>query len=612
MTLPDSSVLLLAWDEAAASVAVPSGPARPPTVPLMHQLAAQRGVLAVYPHLPPEPADQPAPADGPEAPEHGEPPPESAPTAPAVASAAPTLPAESVGAAGPGAAPAPEAADAPARQPWIADLPTPGIRPLPGPAAAGGPAPHQESYIIGLNELPPADTVHWRAALGLAADGLQPRSVRSQWPATGPDAWPGGRPQAPAAPYAGAATPAHWPDAPATPVAGAAPAFPQPLPASRPHPGATSGLAEAVPPLPAPASGPTEQPDAASDQDASTRQPRLSQPTRQPAAEQQPEAVSPATAPSAPSVPLLASDLDDAALRWTAVPEAVGAAASGPLGAMAYPVPEAEVPVAAPLPAPAPNSARVAPLVAEAGPSAAAMPPVVPAASAEEPDEQDNGESANDAKEAPGQTQQQLNETQLFLNQAQQLLDQTQQLLHQTQQLLDQTQERLDQTQERLDQPRKRLNDTQEGHLPTALPALRLLPPTLDGLNGRIIDYARRALQLVEGRRDFGVIYAPNWPTWLAALEIRNRSGCPLVVYVTGLAADVAPTERGLLLEIERMTLRRAHLILVPDAAVRRQLETLYRNTIGEVRVVAADDDEAVQRVLNAVAAERQAVELRR
>ena len=129
--------------------------------------------------------------------------------------------------------------------------------------------------------------------------------------------------------------------------------------------------------------------------------------------------------------------------------------------------------------------------------------------------------------------------------------------------------------------------------------------PALDGLNFRMIQYARQATALVRGRRDFGVIYAPNWPAWLAALEIRNNSGQPLVLYAASLAADfVAPAERGWLLEIERMALRRAQLVLVPDETVRHRLHAQYGGTIGEVRVVAAADEAAVQRVLSEIAAD--------
>ncbi|WP_143080288.1 glycosyltransferase family 4 protein [Hymenobacter arizonensis] len=139
---------------------------------------------------------------------------------------------------------------------------------------------------------------------------------------------------------------------------------------------------------------------------------------------------------------------------------------------------------------------------------------------------------------------------------------------------------------------------------PVAEPTVSIRQPSMEGLNFRMIQYARQAAQLVQGRSDFGVIYAPNWPAWLAALEIRNSTGRPLALYVTGLVADfLSPAERGWLLEVERMTLRRAHLILVPDENVRHRLREHYGATIGEVRIVAAADEAGVQAVLSELAA---------
>lgn len=129
------------------------------------------------------------------------------------------------------------------------------------------------------------------------------------------------------------------------------------------------------------------------------------------------------------------------------------------------------------------------------------------------------------------------------------------------------------------------------------------LMPAMDGLNFRMIQYSRQAAQLVRGRSDFTIIYAPNWPAWLAALELRNSTGKPLVLYVASLAADfAAPAERGWLLEIERMTLRRATLILVPDPATEKQLRKHYADTIEGGRVVLAADEDAVQQHLSELA----------
>ncbi|HEX8326439.1 MAG TPA: glycosyltransferase family 4 protein [Hymenobacter sp.] len=127
--------------------------------------------------------------------------------------------------------------------------------------------------------------------------------------------------------------------------------------------------------------------------------------------------------------------------------------------------------------------------------------------------------------------------------------------------------------------------------------------PALDGLNFRMIEYARQAARLVRNHAEFGVIYAPNWPAWLAALEIRNSTGQPLVLYAASLATDfTSPAERGWLLEIERMALRRARLILVPDDGVGQRMRAQYGTSIGEILVVAAADEDAVQHALQGAA----------
>ena len=137
----------------------------------------------------------------------------------------------------------------------------------------------------------------------------------------------------------------------------------------------------------------------------------------------------------------------------------------------------------------------------------------------------------------------------------------------------------------------------------TAAPAYTPRLPRLDGLNYRMIQYARQAMQLVAGHGDFGVIYAPAWPAWLAALEIRNRSGRPLVLYAAALPSDTTqPAERGWLLHVERQALRRATLVLVPDALMQLLLRARHGADLGEVRIVPAGDEVALQLVLAEVA----------
>lgn len=96
---------------------------------------------------------------------------------------------------------------------------------------------------------------------------------------------------------------------------------------------------------------------------------------------------------------------------------------------------------------------------------------------------------------------------------------------------------------------------------PTALAAAA-------SLSFRIIQYARFATQLTAGGTGFGVIFATAWPCWLAAAEIRQRTGQPLLLYVTSLPSAAAPPRaRGWLRALEQQALRQADVVLVPDAA---------------------------------------------
>ena len=126
-----------------------------------------------------------------------------------------------------------------------------------------------------------------------------------------------------------------------------------------------------------------------------------------------------------------------------------------------------------------------------------------------------------------------------------------------------------------------------------------VLLPAPEGLSFRVIAYARQAAQLVRGRADFDVLYAPNWPAWLAALEIRSSSGRPLVLYAASLASATAPAaERGWVLGIERMALRRAALVLVPDAEVLAQLSSTHPDALAHARIVPAADEATLRQLL--------------
>ena len=92
-------------------------------------------------------------------------------------------------------------------------------------------------------------------------------------------------------------------------------------------------------------------------------------------------------------------------------------------------------------------------------------------------------------------------------------------------------------------------------------------------LSFRVIQYARFATQLTAGGTGFSAVLALAWPTWLAAVEIRQRTGRPLVLYVSELPSEQAPpATRGWLRELERQAFLRADVVLVPTPALAEQL----------------------------------------
>lgn len=120
-------------------------------------------------------------------------------------------------------------------------------------------------------------------------------------------------------------------------------------------------------------------------------------------------------------------------------------------------------------------------------------------------------------------------------------------------------------------------------------------------LNFQVIQYARFAVPVALAQAPFAVIYAPAWPTWLAAQELRYRMRQPLVLHVATLAAseeESVATATGWQAELQRQALQRADLILTETPELTRRL----RHDLGLppelVRTVPAADTAAVAQAL--------------
>jgi hypothetical protein len=136
-----------------------------------------------------------------------------------------------------------------------------------------------------------------------------------------------------------------------------------------------------------------------------------------------------------------------------------------------------------------------------------------------------------------------------------------------------------------------------------SLAALRPAGRSFDApnLNFQIIQYARQAVPRALAEQPFAVIYAPAWPTWLAAQELRHRSGQPLVLHIAKLAAaedELIDLAAGWVAELQRQALHRADLILTETAALAQRLRHELALPAHRVRAVPAADAAAVAQAL--------------
>lgn len=84
--------------------------------------------------------------------------------------------------------------------------------------------------------------------------------------------------------------------------------------------------------------------------------------------------------------------------------------------------------------------------------------------------------------------------------------------------------------------------------------------------NSAVIQYARYATRLAS-HKDFDVIYAHDWMTFLAGVELKLVSGKPLVVHVHSLSYDRAGKDsQGWIYELEKQALDKADFIIPVSA----------------------------------------------
>ena len=94
--------------------------------------------------------------------------------------------------------------------------------------------------------------------------------------------------------------------------------------------------------------------------------------------------------------------------------------------------------------------------------------------------------------------------------------------------------------------------------------------------NSAVIQYARYATRLAS-HKDFDVIYAHDWMTFLAGVELKLVSGKPLVLHVHSLSYDRAGKDnQGWIYELEKQALEKADFIIPVSDYTARIIELHY------------------------------------
>lgn len=123
-----------------------------------------------------------------------------------------------------------------------------------------------------------------------------------------------------------------------------------------------------------------------------------------------------------------------------------------------------------------------------------------------------------------------------------------------------------------------------EALAPFRNPALN--PLTLPSTNAEVVQFARLAARLASGEA-VDVVYAHDWPTFLAGVEIRLEKRVPLVLHVHSTSYDRhGPRPNGWVFELERAAFRAADRIVAVSSYGAQVLAEQYNVDPKRIRVV--------------------------
>ena len=122
-----------------------------------------------------------------------------------------------------------------------------------------------------------------------------------------------------------------------------------------------------------------------------------------------------------------------------------------------------------------------------------------------------------------------------------------------------------------------------ESLAPFRRPAIN--PLTLPSSNTEVVQFARLAARVASGD-DIDVVYAHDWPTFLAGVEIKLAKKVPLVLHVHSTSYDRHGALQGWVFELERAAFRAADRVVAVSHYGAGVLRAHYGLTDERIRVV--------------------------
>ncbi|WP_026461736.1 glycosyltransferase family 4 protein [Adhaeribacter aquaticus] len=113
--------------------------------------------------------------------------------------------------------------------------------------------------------------------------------------------------------------------------------------------------------------------------------------------------------------------------------------------------------------------------------------------------------------------------------------------------------------------------------------------------NSQVIHFARYASRFAS-YKPYDAIYAYDWRTYLAGIELKLVSGKPLVIHVSSLSEDRGgPDSRGWVYELEKQALEKCDYVIAVGAEIAAGIEEVYKIAPSKIKVLELDIPEEAE-----------------